>query len=680
MKLNKYLSLLIVLLLGVTSCSDNLDKVTYHPEDAKASELLPIKGVYALDKKQSDAVIDEFKWGKMEFGYSAAVNYTVEVDLAGKNFENAQAVTSTPELKAEIKVDVLNASMNILQKKYGFVHGVAQNVEFRIKGSISNDATPVYSNAIAAVVTSYFEYPKVWVIGDYSSWGWTTAQPLESYNEDTPNEYMGWVFFDGKAANGFKITNATNWDSGNFGPASADGIAEEADNITLISDGSSQNITVYKKNYYYFKFDENAPSISKIQSMNSFGIAGSALADGQDAELTLDFESREFTTVASLSEGEIYFRADGNDNGVMYGKGNADGELAPGKKGINVAAGTYIVTVKINNPENLAYTLVETDPIDPSKLVAPELESKDDVAIHFDDNHVVSWTKVDFKDQVAVGVQYELQIALPNTEFANPITLGTTRDNSYTISGEDLKGKMVELNPAFDYNQTMKIDWRVNAIIAGVDDILSSEIVTNSVTIKQLDVPENIYIIGADFGSWNWNSEGIVSMIPVAGLDGGFWTVQYLNKGSEFKWSTKKDWGPDFSHLENSFGFEFNDNAFVKEDGLYMIFIDYKNSLISIEKAQLFGIGDVFGSWDEGKNQMTIEGAKASITALNDGKLRLYASNSKAEELGWWTMEFTVRDGKIIYRGNGGDIDPATEVSTGQIITLDFSQNTGSIK
>ena len=44
----------------------------------------------------------------------------------------------------------------------------------------------------------------------------------------------------------------------------------------------------------------------------------------------------------------------------------------------------------------------------------------------------------------------------------------------------------------------------------------------------------------------------------------------------------------------------------------------------------------------------------------------------------WWRSEWGVTDGKIAYRGNGGD--PVTPVTAGQTITLDFNAGTATIK
>jgi hypothetical protein len=45
----------------------------------------------------------------------------------------------------------------------------------------------------------------------------------------------------------------------------------------------------------------------------------------------------------------------------------------------------------------------------------------------------------------------------------------------------------------------------------------------------------------------------------------------------------------------------------------------------------------------------------------------------------WWSREFNIYDGKIEYRGTGGD-QTAVPVTANQTVTLDFNAGTGSIQ
>lgn len=197
---------------------------------------------------------------------------------------------------------------------------------------------------------------------------------------------------------------------------------------------------------------------------------------------------------------------------------------------------------------------------------------------------------------------------------------------------------------------------------------------------KESTTPTTLYMIGNDFGNWDWTSEGVVDMIPVHSHQGQFWAIRYLTTATEFKFSPNKDWNGAFkAQGANDSGFiAKGDNCAVEKEGLYMIFVDLEGECITVEPAAVFGMGDCFGNWDAGKNPFEM-GKGASVVLPNTGNLRMYAECSKHASADWWQMEFNIFDGKIVYRADGGD-QPAVAATAGQTVTLDFNAGTGSIK
>lgn len=197
---------------------------------------------------------------------------------------------------------------------------------------------------------------------------------------------------------------------------------------------------------------------------------------------------------------------------------------------------------------------------------------------------------------------------------------------------------------------------------------------------KESTLPETCYMIGQTFGGWSWESDALVTLIPAHSEPGAFWTIRYIKAGDPFKFSPEKAWGKDFTGLGTDSGYAVADgNCSVAEDGLYMIDIDFKNGVLNIAPAEVYGMGDVFGGWDEGANPYTITEV-ASVVAANDGNLRTYAKSALPAAAGnWWHREFVIVDGKIAYRADGGD-PAAVAVKAGQTITFDFNAGTGSIE
>lgn len=213
---------------------------------------------------------------------------------------------------------------------------------------------------------------------------------------------------------------------------------------------------------------------------------------------------------------------------------------------------------------------------------------------------------------------------------------------------------------------------------------LAESFTYEAVLTKVSDLPTEVYMIGAAFGNWNWADEGVVSLIPAHSEAGNFWAVRYIEANSPFKFCTVKEWNGDFTNLGTDSGYTVDGgNCLVAESGLYMIEIDLKNNAINIHKAEIFGIGDVFGNWTEGANPYTInEDGTASIVAAAAGAPRTYVGSVSESAAGnWWHRELGLVDGKIVYRAAGNEVHETFDtVAAGQTITLNFNAGTGSIK
>ena len=216
---------------------------------------------------------------------------------------------------------------------------------------------------------------------------------------------------------------------------------------------------------------------------------------------------------------------------------------------------------------------------------------------------------------------------------------------------------------------------------------------TKEVVITAVAFPEHLYMIGSEFGGWDWGSDGVVEMIPVVyqpdwgdgcnKSEAQFWTVRYFTANEGFKFNSKKQWGGDFWGLDTNEGFaESGGNCVVDKDGFYLVHVDLKRSIVHVEPARVYGMGNCFGGWDTAMEDALFkaDGKKLKITVPSGGELRMYVESAIANS-DWWTREFIILDGKIDYRGDDeGQGDQArVTVQKGQVITLDFNAGTGSI-
>lgn len=301
-----------------------------------------------------------------------------------------------------------------------------------------------------------------------------------------------------------------------------------------------------------------------------------------------------------------------------------------------------------------------------------------------------NWSAVDIN--MKQDQKYAIQIDTIGGDFKNAPFFGDTDELTVTVKGKainDIIVKKLGQEPETSRDYQLRAitvvknkDGKLIALNQGASEPQKINLTATQTT------PEDMYMIGsADFlGIWDWNK--CVSLTRVNGTEGVFWTVKYLIPDDKFKFNTSKAWdGSDFAGLSKNDGFEIKDgNASIKEAGLYMVYINYLEEAVTIEPAQIFGIGDVWGAWDEGMESalFTLDKTtkKVSATLPNEkaANLRIYAK-SKVATTAWWTREFVVRRSseKIEYRGNGGDL-PAEEVKKGETVTIDFNANTGTIK
>lgn len=288
-----------------------------------------------------------------------------------------------------------------------------------------------------------------------------------------------------------------------------------------------------------------------------------------------------------------------------------------------------------------------------------------------------SWTKSEF------GVQspsrYEIEVdTLESFETFKVFT--ATAGTSIELTYKELNNAAMMF---VKESREIKLYFRLKTSLgtAGADPVFISDTKSVAFTcLYILPLPTELYMTGADFGGWSWDAEGAVKLIPVNGVAGAFWTINYFKAGNGFKWSPDRDWGTAFGKQDTSIGFtnDGDGNAVVPADGLYMVYIDMAEKKIAIEPAKIYGIGDAFGGWSEGQYPFTVTDGKATITTTAANNVRMYAASSIATS-DWWTREFNIFNGKIEYRGTGGD-QAAVPVAAGAVVTLDFKTGTGTIQ
>lgn len=379
MKLTRYITAFCLPFVALTACETDRDIVTFDSTTATPATLSVNGGaqnLYTLDAGNASTNVFTLDWSAPDFGVQVPVTNVLQMDFEGQGFANAQTlVTETDKNNTSYAVIAsdLNANIQTLLSKYGMETPTdpanAVKVSFRITSFITSSASDsLFSETLTVNVLPYegeAVYPQIYAIGDYSGWGWDAAQSLFSFSGDEVN-YEGLIDFNGKAANGFKLTGDTNWDNGNWGTdGSAEAPGAEASNVQLINDGGSGNISCYNKRFYHFSFNTSTLKLTMNHGFNQLGICGdlTGWADGSDIIMNFDAETQRFyADVEIANDGGLKFRADGGwDNG--YNLGGTDGTLVNdgGSPNVPVTAGNYRIYVNLNNSGNMTYELNAED-------------------------------------------------------------------------------------------------------------------------------------------------------------------------------------------------------------------------------------------------------------------------------------------------------------------------------
>lgn len=161
-KYSIFFSLLLALLIG--ACKKDENKVTF--EGGTAPVLTASTNTINLAFANADNQAVKLSWTNPEYRFNTGVssqdvNYVVEIDLAGANFNSAnkQSVAVSRDLTITFTIAQFN---DYLLNQLLLVPGQQRDVEVRVKASIgSTDAGTLYSNKLTYTVTPYAIPPKV---------------------------------------------------------------------------------------------------------------------------------------------------------------------------------------------------------------------------------------------------------------------------------------------------------------------------------------------------------------------------------------------------------------------------------------------------------------------------------------------------------------------------------------
>lgn len=343
MKKLNLIAIITAAMVLFSSCEDE-ERAPVISLNAAPVILAPTGGSFVLTEETEDEVFTTVEWSAADFGYKAAVTYTIEMDEAGNDFSEPFAAMATPQgTSAPLNVGVIN---NLLLSA-GYPFAVEGDFEMRVAAAVHEDVDTLFSQPVAVSITPFEKiiiYPKLWVPGDYMDPQWSPGDSPNLYSIKSNNKYEGYIWNPNATAN-FKFTSAPDWNSTNYGYGSGDEVSGVLDD-----DSGAGNLYLTSAGYYKMNADLTAMTYSFLKT--EWGVIGDA-TPGEwttDTDMTYDPVTKVWSVTLDLVAGMIKFRAnDGWD--LNYGSNNANGIADPGGSDIPITtAGNYTVVLDLNGP------------------------------------------------------------------------------------------------------------------------------------------------------------------------------------------------------------------------------------------------------------------------------------------------------------------------------------------
>ncbi len=372
-------SLFVLLSVFAISCStdDVQDRPVIQGVDAPILTAPEDGNTYTLLPENMDALAERFVWTAANYNGNVAINYSVEMDLTGGDFSNAQVLGGTSgDLQAPVTVETLNNACIAL----GATPYEARSFDIRVVSSAGGSSTaysPMISNIVTIIITPFpTDLPKIWMPGGFqtdsnygNNWDHSTAPQLAA-SDFGKTDFEGYVYINSiqdhnlDSNQGFKFSTQADWNGTNFGD-------DQSGSFSILS-SSGVNIDI-NAGYYRIKANtgdittENPDGLTYSATSTTWGIIGDATGSWDNSTpLTYNTSTKKWEGIVTLTTGQFKFRAN-NAWDINLGpyRSDASGNEYAGEEmsyggTVNFESpgtGTYLVELNLSNPREYTYTL-----------------------------------------------------------------------------------------------------------------------------------------------------------------------------------------------------------------------------------------------------------------------------------------------------------------------------------
>jgi hypothetical protein len=349
--LTKFLAISCVSLLMLASCKK--DGVLVKSNGGTPGALAANVTTLPLDKtKVSDTTkVITFSFSKANYGYSAAVTNTLQIDVPGDNWAHPTTFTLGTGVLSQ---GFSTGDFNALLLKLNIPAGVASPVSVRVAHSVAVNVPPVYSNVLALTVTAFNLQSWVYVPGAYEGSNWPNPGPLEDslYSATDNGIYVGIINFTA-GNNQFLIVPVKNWNN-KWATPDAASTSGTSSTYNVAYNGSNNFYAPATPGQYLVTLNTNTNQLTIVPA-DYYTIIGSSTPGGNwSTDLPLKYVndgSGNWVGSFTLLAGQFKFRQSGQwTNSWGTPQAGTAGAGIPNtlndtkNDNINATAGTHTVT------------------------------------------------------------------------------------------------------------------------------------------------------------------------------------------------------------------------------------------------------------------------------------------------------------------------------------------------
>jgi len=245
----------------------------------------------------------------------------------------------------------------------------------------------------------------------------------------------------------------------------------------------------------------------------------------------------------------------------------------------------------------------------------------------------VGWSDPILDSSLKVDIEYFLEAALPNTNFAAPIEVGKViNQNSITLTNAQLNSVAIQAGIPVDTAGNLEL--RIRSIITDSASSSILERITTPITIKVttyltvLNLSSTWGVVGSAANDWGATPDLPFFKTDVAGV-----LNAYVNlKDGEFKFRENNDWGNNFGSDSSTGGAITSGGGNIAVTaGSYKIVLDFNNSTYTIENFSLGIVGGAYNNWGATPDFMLeydqYSDVFRGIVTLIDGEMKFRMNN-----------------------------------------------------